>query len=370
MKSILIAPRKYVQGKGVLGEAGDFIAALGKKPAVLWDANVKEIVGETLLGSLEKAGLEVVDVAFGGETTKEEADRVAGIVRENGADVIIGVGGGKTIDIAKPVAVQTGVKLVTVPTIAATDAPTSAATVWYDADGNFAGFVCWPFNPDLVLVDSQVVANGPAKAFASGMGDALSTWIEAEASYKTRGLTLAGGVPTQAALAIARLGFDTLMEHGVEALRAVNLNLVTPAVERIIETNVLHSGLGFESGGLTTAHMVANPLSNFPECSGLMHGEKVAFGIITQLCLDEDTDLDDLYTVVDFMIAIGLPVTFADLNLDGVERDRLRGIADACSGEGSLCHNHPFEITSDGVLHAMIAADALGQERKAIAGLL
>jgi glycerol dehydrogenase len=236
--------------------------------------------------------------------------------------------------------------------------------VWYDAESNFLRFDCWPFNPDVVLVDTRVIATGPARAFAAGMGDALATWIEAEAAYKTRASNLAGGISTQAAMAIARLGYETLMEYGVEALRAVQLGLVTPAVERVVEANVLHSGLGFESGGLATAHMVANPLSNFPECKDLMHGEKVAFGIITQLCLDEDVEVEEAHEIVDFMIDIGLPVTFADLNLEGATRERIRVIAEACAGEGSLCGNHCFEVTVDSAIDAMFAADALGRARK------
>jgi glycerol dehydrogenase len=257
---------------------------------------------------------------------------------------------------------------MTVPTIAATDAPTSGASVWYDANSNFIGFDCWPFNPDIVIVDTQVIAQGPPRAFAAGMGDALSTWIEAEASYKTRAATIAGGVATQAALAVARRGFELLLEYGVEALRAVELRLVTPAVERIVEANVLHSGLGFESGGLATAHMVANMLSNFPECKGLMHGEKVGFGIVTQLCLDDDTRVAEMNRIVDFEIAIGLPVTLADLNLHNVSRERLLPVAEACAGEHSLCRNHCFKVTVDSALDAMFAADAVGRARKAACG--
>lgn len=369
MKMVLIAPRKYVQGRGVMAEIGTYLGMLGKRPLLLWDATVRELVGDTVLKSADAAGLELLDVAFGGEATKEEGQRVAQLVREQNADAVAGIGGGKVIDIAKAAAWGAGVKLMTVPTIAATDAPTSAATVWYDAQSNFTGFDCWPFNPDIVLVDTQVIANGPPRTFAAGMGDALSTWIEAEASYKSRAGNIAGGVATQAAMAIAKLGFELLMEYGVEALRAVRQKVVTPAVEKIVEANVLHSGLGFESGGLATAHMIANPLSNYPECKGLMHGEKVSFGIVTQLCLDEDTKTAEMNRIVDFQIAIGLPVTFADLNLHNVTRDRLRPIAEACAGPGSLCHNHCFQVTVDSAIDAMFAADAVGRARKAAAGI-
>ena len=370
MKSVLIAPHKYVQGPNVLAEAGAYLAMLGRKPMVLWDSTVKGIVGETVLGSIEAAGLEAVDVGFEGECTRAEAARVAQTIRDEGADVSVGVGGGKCLDTAKAASVETGVRLMTCPTIASNDSPTSAATVWYDDDHFFLGFDCWPFNPDIVMVDTRVIAGAPVRALVAGMGDALSTWVETESALRTWPQNLGGGVPTRAAIAIARLCFDTLMEHGLEAKRAVELGVVTPAVERIVEANVLLSGLGFESGGLATAHMIGNLLTGFPECNAYYHGEKVAFGVASQLCLDPDVSVEDTYAIIDWCIAVGLPVTFADLDLEGVERDRLATIGDACAGEGSLCANHAFEVTSESVVDAMIAAAALGEERKAIAELL
>ena len=369
MKAVLIAPRKYVQGRGVLSEVGAYLAALGKKPLVLWDRFVKDIVGATVLASAKAAGLEVVEVDFQGESTKAEAARVTEIARKQGADIAVGIGGGKTLDVAKAVAVDAGIKMVTIPTIASNDSPTSAASVWYDNEGNCTGWDCWPFNPDIVMVDTQVIANAPVRSFVAGMGDALATWLEAEAAYKTRATNLAGGVSTMAAMAIARLCFDTLLAHGVEARRAVELHVVTPAVEKVVEANVLLSGLGFESGGLATAHAVANALPSLPECKRFMHGEKVGFGVITQLCLDDEKLTDEIYRIVDFEIAVGLPVTLADMNIDGISRARLKAIGDIAAGEGSICHSHPFKVTSDTVVDAMFAADALGRERKKLARL-
>jgi glycerol dehydrogenase len=364
VKSVLIAPRRYVQGPGVLGELGAYVAMLGKTPLALWSKGVKGIVGGTALASLEKAGLRVVDVEFHRETTKAEAARVAQIAADREADVILGIGGGKCLDTAKGAAVQAGTRLVTVPTIASNDSPTSAATVWYTEAGDFLGFDCWPFNPDLVLVDTRVIAEAPVRTLVAGMGDALSTWVETEAAMRTRALNLAGGVPTQAAVALARLCFDVLMEHGVEAKRAVERRVVTPSVERIVEANVLLSGLGFESGGLATAHMIGNLLTGFPECKGLMHGEKVAFGVVSQLCLDPDVPVAETYRICDFCLAVGLPVTLADVHLDGVSRERLKPIGDVCAGPGSLCAHHAFEVTCDSIVDAMLAADALGHARK------
>jgi glycerol dehydrogenase len=364
MHKVFIAPRRYVQGCGVLGDAGTLLSALGQRVMTLWDEQVRGIVGETLLASLRGAGLQIEDVAFAGDSTKAEAARVARIAQERKVDVIMGVGGGKTLDTAKAAASAARVKVVSCPTVASNDSPTSSFTVWYDEQGNCAGFESWGVNPDLVLVDTQVIARAPVRTFVAGMGDALATWLEAEACFKARGPNLAGGTATQAALALARLCFDILMEHGVDAKRAVEKKVVTPAVEKVVEANVLLSGLGFESGGCATAHMVANCLPSYPECHGLMHGHEVGFGVITQLCLDDDYPAEQVRRIVDFEVAVGLPVTFADIGLAGVARERLARIGEICAGPGSLCANHPFAVTADSVVNAMIAADALGQARK------
>ncbi len=368
MNKVLIAPRKYVQGIDTLKEAGTLIGALGKKPAILWDTTVKGIVGATLLASLKQAKLDIVDMDFAGDSTKGEAQRIADILTQEGADIAVAVGGGKTLDTVKAAAATAGTKVVTIPTIASNDSPTSSYTVWYDDDGNCTGFESWGVNPDLVLVDTQVIANGPVSAFVAGMGDALGTWVEADACSQVTAPNLAGGTSTLVAMAIAKLCYGVLMEHGIAAMKAVEANRVNEAVEKVVEANVLMSGLGFESGGVATAHMIANCLPSFPECHGLMHGHEVGFGVITQLCLDKTFDPEERKRIVDFEIAVGLPVTFADIGLEGVGRDRLKTIGDICGGEGSLCANHPFEVTSDDVVNAMIAADALGRKRKQVVG--
>jgi len=368
MKLVFIAPRKYIQGRGVLGELGSYLKMLGEKPLVLWDGTVRGIVGAVVRRCVAEAGLELVEAEFQGEATRQERQRVGAVARQAGADISVGIGGGKVLDVAKAVAVDAGIRMVTCPTIASNDSPTSAASVWYDEEHNFIGFDCWPFNPDMVIVDTEVIARGPVRAFVAGMGDALATWIEAAAAFQSRAVNIAGGRPTMAAMALAELCYQTLLEHGPDAKRDVENHLVTPAVEKVVEANVLLSGLGFESGGLATAHMIANLLSNLPECKRLMHGEKVGFGIVTQLCLDDDIDVEEKQAVVDFEVELGLPVTFGELGLETATRQQLLEIGQACAAEGSLCHNHPFPVTADAVVDAMIAADALGKQRRELAG--
>lgn len=364
MKKAICFPGKYVQGVGVIAETGRYAGILGRRPLLLWGKRTRDAVGKAVLAGMAKAGVKHVEVEFCGECTKAEARRAAGIGRAHKADVVVGIGGGKVIDAAKGVADLLSCRHMTVPTIASNDAPTSACTIWYNEAGEWVDVGSWDFNPDIVLVDTAVIAQAPVRYFVAGMGDALSTYPEASANFQSQSVCAAGGVQTMTAMAIARLCFDTLMTHGIKARKAVAQGRVTPEVERVVEANVLLSGLGWESGGLACAHAIANALPDFPETHGCLHGEKVSFGLMSQMCLDRKMKRDEVRRIAEFMIAIGLPVTFKDIGLEGVSKDRLMKFAHRCARRDSFVHHHPFEVTAEDMFEAMVKADELGRKMK------
>jgi glycerol dehydrogenase len=368
MIKVFIAPRRYVQGVGVLKDLGKYIGPLGKRVLVAWGPVGSELFAETVEASFAEYELELIPFRFSGECDRGQIALGVEKAKAENAEVIVGLGGGKALDLAKAVAMELDAKLVTVPTIASNDAPTSAATVYYTEDGLFEGWDIWPRNPDLVLVDTQVIVEAPVRWLVSGIGDGLATWFEAEAAYKKRCTALAGGASTQAALTLARLCYDMLMDYGIDAVRDCDLHVVTSAVERVIEANTLLSGLGFESSGVASAHAIGNGLTGFEECKPYSHGEKVAFGVATQLCLDEDTDPEERLDVFDFMVAVGLPVTLSELDLGKLTPEALMEFAEAMCDPTQITHNHVQTVTPFDLYSAMVAADKLGQERLALAG--
>ncbi|MFU1798681.1 glycerol dehydrogenase [Paenibacillus azoreducens] len=379
MRKAFISPSKYVQGENELLNLGYFIRTYGDSALLIAHPEDVKRVKDKLDVTINKFNVTLVESGFRGECTRDEIKRLKELAREKKCSCTIGLGGGKAIDTAKCVA--EGDALIIVPTIAATDAPTSHSAVIYTEEGAFEDYAYFKQSPSVVMIDTTVIANAPTRFLVSGMGDALSTYYEARATSRSftkvnAGLPCGvheGAAPvargTKAALALAKLCYETLLEDGVNAKIACDSNQVTPALENIIETNILLSGLGFESGGLAAAHAIHNGLTVLPGTHHYFHGEKVAFSTIAQLVL-ENAPQAELNEVLEFCSAIGLPVCLADIGVNSITQEELLKVAQiACIPEESI-HAMPFPITEEAVASAIAVADQIGREFKKSKGAL
>ncbi len=358
MARIFISPSKYVQGPGELARLGSYVKAYGAHALVVISEGGLRRSGDVISTSLSEARVACTYDNFNGECSQAEIDRLVEVYRAAGTDVVVGVGGGKIFDTAKAVAAAVDAPVVIVPTIAATDAPCSALSVIYTDDGQFKEYQFFKSNPNLVLMDTDVISKSPVRLTVSGMGDALATYFEARACTRSDATTCAGGHVTEAAMALAQLCYETLISDGLKAKLALEAGACTESVEKIIEANTLLSGLGFESAGLAGAHAIHNGMTALPETHAYYHGEKVAFGTLTQLVLE---NADELYEVLDFCVEVGLPVTFAQLGVEDASYERVLEVAKLACAPSDTLGNMPFEVTPEKVAAAMLAADAYGR---------
>ncbi len=363
MAKVLISPSKYVQGAGEMKNIGAYAEKSGKKALVLISEGGDRRFGAMIRGSFEKSECTAEFDYFNGECCNSEIDRLTGIVKEKGCDLVIGVGGGKIFDTAKAVAYYAGTPVFICPTIASTDAPCSALSVIYTENGVFEKYLFLSSNPNLVLMDTDIIAKSPVRLTVAGMGDALATYFEARACQRSGATSCAGGITTEAAMALAKLCFDTLMSEGVKAKVALEAGVCTQAVEKVIEANTLLSGIGFESAGLAGAHAVHNGLTVLSECHHMYHGEKVAFGTITQLVL-ENIPREELEDIIGWCMEVGLPVTLSELGAENASDEQLMEVARAACADTDTFHNMPFEVTPETVFAAIKAADAYGAYMK------
>lgn len=353
-----ISPGQYIQGPGLLNNLAVYSRTLGDKPFIIISAGGKKRFEDVIRRSFRSPDYEIE--VFRGECSKDEILRLTPPARDLGCDHVIGIGGGKVMDTAKLVAMELSLPVMICPTIAATDAPTAGRAVLYSPEGITIEGVQLPRSPEIVLVDSAVIARAPVRLLVSGMGDALATYFETAACIASSSKNPAGGYTTVAAAALAKSCFDTLMEYGVQAKKDAEKGEPTLAVERIVETNTLLSGLGFESGGLASAHAINKGLTNIKECDAFYHGEKVAYGTLCQLIMEKQ-DPDLIHKVFAFCKGVGLPTTLEEIGLSRDQEEKLRLAAAVAAEPTGHTKNEPMAVTAQMVYDAMLKADEIGR---------
>ena len=172
---------------------GTYAAKCGKKALVLISQGGYRRIGAMIEESFAGSDCDVVFDYFNGECCESEINRLVAIVKEKGCDLVIGVGGGKIFDTAKAVAYYAETPVFICPTIASTDAPCSALSVVYTEEGVFERYLFLPANPNLVLMDTDIIVKSPVRLTVAGMGDALATYFEARACQRSGATSCAGG---------------------------------------------------------------------------------------------------------------------------------------------------------------------------------
>lgn len=350
------APRRYVQGKGALNRLGMELARLCDAAVLVIDPFVDDLHGARIVLSCAAAGVALTRLRFGGECCPAEIDRLTAALGGRTPAVIAAAGGGKCIDAGKALAHRLKAKVVTIPTIASTDAPTSHNYVLYDEAHRLLAVEKMPANPDLVLVDTQVIAEAPAQLFLAGIGDAVVKLFEVERCVEAKGRNVFSADPAISALILARGCYDVLRSHAAAALAAVARKQADDALDLVVEATVLMSGLAFESGGLSIAHSMTRGISAVPKYARALHGLEVAYGVLVQLAL-EGRDAAFFSDLLDFYATIGLPATLTALAGESPTAEEARTIARLTLAAPHARH-FPRALTEDEVVRAIEAVEA------------
>jgi glycerol dehydrogenase len=352
---LLVAPTQVLRGEGCLGRSGEAIASLGKRPLILGGDRTLALVREQLNSVFKKYKLDASEGVYHPDCSESSLASLKAAVKEHQADLIIGIGGGKALDLAKLLAHQCKIPVVTVPTSAATCAAWSALSNIYSNEGAFQYDVALNRCPDLLILDYDLVKTAPQRTLVAGIGDAIAKWYEASVSSGSSTATL-----IIAAVQQARVLRDILFQKSAAAIQNPGREEWHEVVDATVLLAGVIGGLGGANCRTVAAHAVHNGLTHILAAHNVLHGEKVAYGILVQLRLEEMIQGNQLAVsarqqLLSFYNEIGLPTSLEDLGLKDVSLAQLRHAAEVACHPKSDIHRLPFAVSPEQLMAAMVS---------------
>lgn len=353
---------KYIRDKGLIGQIGEYVGAFGKKACLFGGKTSLSLVSDSITKALLQQGYEVLPpIWYGGECSDSNIHNLKSQVEEFHPDVLLVAGGGKAIDTVKALGYLLNLPVIAIPTIASTCAAATCISILYDANGEYLEISRKSKNPDLILVDTQIILEAPVRYLASGIGDTIAKWFESKAAnQKAEPNAFNGG-----AVALARFVYELLLKEGKTAAESIHKGAVSRELEDVIDAIIVVSGSISNYGGddcrTAAAHAVYSGLTIFPEVHEVYHGEIVAFGILTQLAIEGRPD-EEILEVISYFKQVNLPSTLGEMGIDiSLITDEKWKTLGSVTVEIEDMANMPFEVTPQMVIDGIHRADQLGR---------
>ena len=355
--SLSISPGKVIRGAGVLSTVGAQVANLGTRPLIVAGNHTLNLSKEHLKPLFQSQQLHSILVSYGADCCETSLKALRKAAKEHKADIIIGIGGGKALDTAKLVAHQLTLPVITIPTSAATCAAWTALSNVYSTTGAFLYDVALSRCPELLILDYNLIQTAPQRTLVAGIGDAIAKWYEASVSSGNSQQTL-----IIAAVQQARVLRDILLQKSATALQSPGTEIWQEVVDATVLLAGVIGGIGGAQCRTVAAHAVHNGLTHISGHNSI-HGEKVAYGILVQLRLEEMIQGNQLAAsarqqLLKFYAEIGLPQKLADLGLGNITLGELQTAAEISLEPNSDIHRLPFKVALEQLMAAMVSTTA------------
>ncbi|MEA5582231.1 iron-containing alcohol dehydrogenase family protein [Nodularia harveyana UHCC-0300] len=363
--TLTVAPGKIIRGAGVLQSVSAEISRLGSRPLIIAGNSTLAIAQKSLQAIFAESNWHTAHANYGADCCEASLEALRNTAQEHQADVIIGVGGGKALDTAKLVAHQLQLPVVTIPTSAATCAAWTALSNVYSPSGAFLYDVALSHCPDLLILDYDLIQTAPQHTLVAGIGDAIAKWYEASVSSGNSQQTLIISAVQQ-----ARVLRDILLQKSTTALKEPGSADWREVVDATVLLAGVIGGLGGAQCRTVAAHAVHNGLTHISGHSSI-HGEKVAYGILVQLRLEEMLQSNQLAAsarqqLLKFYAEIGLPRNLDDLGLGNITLGELQTSAEIALDPKSDIHRLPFKVAMEQLMAAMVSTTAPTDSRDVI----
>lgn len=348
-----IGPNAYKNFPNICANYGTKLFVIGGKTAM------EQALGK-LKESIQDSNLKIMkEVVFGEDCTYSRIHELAKMGKEIGATVVVGIGGGKALDTAKGTAYEMGVPVITLPTIAATCAATTALSVVYREDGVFDSFYFYERPAVYSFIDTDIIAKAPVKYLRAGMGDTIGKHFECHMAARGDKLDHNSALGRE----ISNMCYAPILEHGIQAMKDCEQNQVSYELQQVVLANIISTGLVSllveDCYNCAIAHSLFYGLAILPKFEEEnLHGDVVAYGVLAQLAIDhQEQEMKNLYV---FLKQLGIPVCLSDMGITTTDRAWMENILEE-TVTGPDMEHLPYEVTKDMVYKGILKVETLSQ---------
>ncbi|MBQ8934725.1 MAG: iron-containing alcohol dehydrogenase family protein [Lachnospiraceae bacterium] len=313
-------PEEYISEPGAINKVAEYVSRAveqnKRKVLIIWSKTPRALLNTVIAEQLFSAGIEFEEVVFEDFPTEKKARECAEAAIHYQAAVIIGLGGGRVMDVTKAAGTFSKLPVITIPTVASTCAAWAAVSIIYTDKGDFDQFLFNKKSARFIIADTNIIANAPVRYLKSGIVDTMAKWYE-PVYRETCSFTMNISQYT------AKLAFDYLNAHGVEVIENIQNGIIDENTVQTIDCIIYLAGnigsfVGKEAFS-GKAHPFYHSSRRFRSTYVRYHGEIVAFALVAQ-GIYEGRSQEEIDERLDIFEKFDNTYTLEELGLSGKEQ--------------------------------------------------